>query len=66
MVGRFLLAAMANGPADLSIQVRDVNGQPALWAERPGRPPAVVQIAAGDGQIHRVFVVTGPRRGAGA
>lgn len=66
VVARFLLAAMTHGPSDLSIEVRDLNGQPALWAEEPGKPPAVVQIGAGSGLVHHIFVVTDPRASAGS
>ena len=56
-VAQFLLAGVTHGPTNLSLTTESINGQPALVARMQDAGAWVLQIAAGGGQIHRVFVI---------
>ena len=61
-IAAFLVAAMSRGPDGLQAEERDLNGGPALFASRDGKPFAVLSLAVADGRIERVFLHADPAR----
>jgi RNA polymerase sigma-70 factor (ECF subfamily) len=61
-VGRFMLGTATRTPPAMEIRLREVNGAPAAVVTSYGRPHSVLQLAARDGLVTCVFLLTNPRK----
>ncbi|WP_061297266.1 RNA polymerase sigma factor SigJ [Herbidospora cretacea] len=61
-VSRFLNDLSADLPADLTIEIGDVNGGPAVVVQADGRVVAVLSLVVADGLVETVYVVANPEK----
>jgi RNA polymerase sigma-70 factor, ECF subfamily len=61
-VAAFVASTSPRGGAESSVELRELNGQPAALISRDGRTYSVIQIAVVGGRIACVFVHADPRK----
>lgn len=59
-VARFLLGVLAKFPADVRVEVADVNGTPSWIVHLAGELDSVTQVVVVDGRIQQVLLVRNP------
>ncbi|CAL9320749.1 RNA polymerase sigma-70 factor [Streptomyces sp. SudanB182_2057] len=59
-VGRFLVGAARNAPAERTYRVLETNGGPALLILADGKPDSLFQVDIADGRITSVYIIRNP------
>jgi RNA polymerase sigma-70 factor (ECF subfamily) len=59
-IPRFVANLVARQPADASVDLRTINGQPGVLVRTPSGPYAAIVLAVGDGAVERIWIVRNP------